>query len=1145
MGKKEYTLAVRIAGEINKSLPDAMKYTSREMKKIARDAAAASQIVGKDFNRSLANTRSGLAGVNRFGSVAFRDMVQTAKIAGTAVGAVGAASVKVGMDFESQMSTVKAISGASADEFEALTAKAEYMGATTAFTAKQSGEAMEYMAMAGWKTKDMLDGVEGVMDLAAASGEDLGTTSDIVTDALTAFKMGAKDSTHFADVLATASASANTNVSMMGESFKYVAPVAGALEYSIEDVSQVLGLMANNSIKASQAGTSLRAWITRMSKPTKESEMAMKRLGISLEDSKGKTKDLSQVVQETRKAFAGLSKTDKSKYAAMLAGRTGMAGLLAVVNSTEKEYKELETAIKNADGAAKDMANTRLDNLKGDVTLFTSAIQGAGINIYDELQAPLRDLVQQGTEWVGDFSDGFATEFPTIVRETEAVAEAIGDFAEPFLDVGGWMLDNPDVIVGTIAGIGSALVTYKVASGVMSLAQSFMALSPATLGVLGAGAVIGGIVGIGTAMEVSAKKAAEANLDEHFGNVSLTMKELDIAARQIVGNGYLTQVEEMMDSEGKAAGFVDDMKGAMSDIQKTNWKIEAGFTLKESEIKDYESACRAYVEKAQDYISQQGYTVSIAVKSLFDGADDGGIIDRSTNWYKQLEERAEKLGNDLNNVLNKKLSKSFTIKNKKKKVSKILSDLDDITKQVADAQDKAKLDLLDAKWAGTDMDADSFQNLQKDINKYTEEATEGAESAYNSTMTSLEGQLASGKYTDNKGKEHKYTQEMYDADKQKALQAYYSKRSEAVMNGYDFMMGKVREKYGADNIDQAIAAVKSALNERKNEIAEYDQKGWDKTHLLNEIAQEALGKVKIDDTSKSAIAELMNQIVPTTAKIEEIKQQTSTTGIPLDKKIEDSMNKAVYDTKMLNAATGKVSYGDWAKDLTLGGIESFQEQITNMEDWDEAAKIAGKDTSKSYAEGIGQNMRLIQDAAENIKIALQNGLSSGITANIPINLTGTYVFSGETLSGFTIAQGDKQDNKKEVKVAAHASGGIFTTPHVGMVAEAGYAESIIPIDGSQHAYDLYRQTGQLLGVKDNPNSIANLAKRVEAVSQKNNASAGIAAQPIQINYSPKIIIQGNAKEEDITKATKVGYTEFEQMMKKYIKQNKRVSFKGG
>ena len=218
MGKKEYTLAVRIAGEINKSLPDAMKYTSREMKKIARDAAAASQIVGKDFNRSLANTRSGLAGVNRFGSVAFRDMVQTAKIAGTAVGAVGAASVKVGMDFESQMSTVKAISGASADEFEALTAKAEYMGATTAFTAKQSGEAMEYMAMAGWKTKDMLDGVEGVMDLAAASGEDLGTTSDIVTDALTAFKMEAKDSTHFADVLATASASANTNVSMIGES---------------------------------------------------------------------------------------------------------------------------------------------------------------------------------------------------------------------------------------------------------------------------------------------------------------------------------------------------------------------------------------------------------------------------------------------------------------------------------------------------------------------------------------------------------------------------------------------------------------------------------------------------------------------------------------------------------------------------------------------------------------------------------------------------------------------------------------------------------------------------------------------------------------------------------------------------------------
>ena len=892
----------------------------------------------------------------------------------------------------------------------------------------------------------------------------------------------------------------------------------------------------------------MRAWITRMSKPTKESEMAMKRLGISLEDSKGKTKDLSQVVQETRKAFAGLSKTDKSKYAAMLAGRTGMAGLLAVVNSTEKEYKELETAIKNADGAAKDMANTRLDNLKGDVTLFTSAIQGAGINIYDELQAPLRDLVQQGTEWVGDFSDGFATEFPTIVRETEAVAEAIGDFAEPFLDVGGWMLDNPDVIVGTIAGIGSALVTYKVASGVMSLAQSFMALSPATLGVLGAGAVIGGIVGIGTAMEVSAKKAAEANLDEHFGNVSLTMKELDVAARQIVGNGYLTQVEEMMDSKVTAAGFVNDMKGAMSDIQKTNWKIEAGFTLKEGEIKNYESACRAYVEKAQDYISQQGYSVSIAVKSLFDGADDGGIIDRSTNWYKQLEERAEKLGSDLNNVLNKKLSKSFTIKNKKKKVSKILSDLDDITKQVADAQDKAKLDLLDAKWAGKDMDADSFQNLQKDINKYTEEATEGAESAYNSTMTSLEGQLASGKYTDNKGKEHKYTQEMYDADKQKALQAYYSKRSEAVMNGYDFMMGKIKEKYGA-GIEPAVKAVRSKLADKSKELKgitnadEYSQK-------LNSIINEAIDSVEMDDSTKDAIQKLLPNIRQSADMLRDVEQQANASGVVFDKDNQKKIDNAILDTDVLDASTGTKRFlVNNHGEVNVNNADVWQNIVgrVNKDDKD-LNKIAfdkGKYTVEQYANGFSQNVGVMQDAAENIKIALQNGLSSGITANVPISLTGTYSFNGGALPGFPIAQGDKQDNKKEVKVAAHATGGIFTTPHVGMVAEAGYAESIIPIDGSQHAYDLYRQTGQLLGIKDNPNSIANLAKRVEAISQKNNAAGGDAAQTIQINYSPKIIIQGNAKEEDITKATKAGYTEFEQMMKKYLKQNRRVSLKGG
>lgn len=181
-------------------------------------------------------------------------------------------TVKVGETFDSSMSNVGAISGATADEMDALRDKAAEMGASTKFSASEVADGFGYMAMAGWKTEQMVDGIDGVLNLAAASGADLATTSDIVTDALTAMGLQAGDAAHLADVMAAASSNANTNVEMMGETFKYVAPVAGSLGYSIEDTATAIGLMANAGIKSSQAGTALRGALTRITKPSKEAQ---------------------------------------------------------------------------------------------------------------------------------------------------------------------------------------------------------------------------------------------------------------------------------------------------------------------------------------------------------------------------------------------------------------------------------------------------------------------------------------------------------------------------------------------------------------------------------------------------------------------------------------------------------------------------------------------------------------------------------------------------------------------------------------------------------------------------------------------------------------------------------------------------------
>ncbi len=332
----------------------------------------------------------------------------------TAVAAFAKSSVDAGMAFDESMSKVAAISGATGSDFDALREKAMEMGASTKFSATESADAFTYMAMAGWKTEDMLNGIEGIMNLAAASGEDLATTSDIVTDALTAFGLSAKDSGHFADVLAVAATNANTDVGMMGETFKYVAPVAGSLGYSIEDASLAIGLMANSSIKASQAGTSLRAIITRLATNAGASSKSMgaldvltQTLGVSFYDAEGKARDLNAVLMEARDAWQSLGDEEATYYAKKIAGEEAISGWLAIMNASEEDVQKLSSALSDADGAALAMAETMQDNLAGDITKFKSAMEGAQIILSDQLTPSLREFVQFGTNAVSTLSTAF------------------------------------------------------------------------------------------------------------------------------------------------------------------------------------------------------------------------------------------------------------------------------------------------------------------------------------------------------------------------------------------------------------------------------------------------------------------------------------------------------------------------------------------------------------------------------------------------------------------------------------------------------------------------------------------------------------------------------------------------------------------
>lgn len=376
--------------------------------------------------------------------------------------------VSAQMDFEYQMSAVEAISQAWGGDLEDLTSKALELGENTVFTATQSAEAMTYMAQAGWDAQEMMEGMDAVIDLAAASATDLSEASSIVADTLAGFGMEASDAGELVDVLAQTAANSNTNVSLMGQTFQNAAAIAGALGFSIQDVSVALGLMANAGVKGSRAGTTLRNIFNGLASDVTLTGEAFGDYEFSMFDDQGKTKAFKDTMDELRDVFAQMTDQEKYLNAENIAGLRGYNGLLAILNATDEEYKELYEDIQNADGAAKRMADTRLDNLQGDVTLFKSALEGLEITIGKELNPTLRDSVQIGTGFVQWMND-VAEKNPEVVQGITSITAGLAGFAgiitvaagikalASAMSILGLSMSNPVVLgaalVGTLAAI--------------------------------------------------------------------------------------------------------------------------------------------------------------------------------------------------------------------------------------------------------------------------------------------------------------------------------------------------------------------------------------------------------------------------------------------------------------------------------------------------------------------------------------------------------------------------------------------------------------------------------------------------------------------------------------------------------------------
>ncbi|EOE7196851.1 phage tail tape measure protein [Clostridioides difficile] len=582
----------------------------------------------------------GLTGkIDSFVSGAISKFARLATTAGALIGGIGVGSAVKGFaTFEQSMKNTQAVSGATGKEMEALTAKARQLGRETSFTAKDAGDAMYYMGMAGWKSEQMIKAIPDVLNLAAAGGTDLALTSDIVTDGLTALGMTANDTTEFVDVMAATITNSNTSVELMGETFKYIGSVGGALGVSMKDLSLATGLMASASVKGSMAGTSLRGGLVRLIKPPEEAASAIKKYGIELKKNKNGSLDLAGTIGSLREKLGGLEKVEKGAAIQSIFGRTAMAGWAAVVNASESDFNKLTTAIAESEGEAKRIADMKLDTLSGQFEILKSAIDDVRISVGQRL---------------GPMTRGFVED---LIKKMPQIGDAIVQVAEKFVNNFDKIKAGFQVLLPGIGAVIGAVTLLKVAfafgSAIRSLKILKAALGATSISAMLLPVAIGAIViaFAGMSVAISNNKVAIMSLQEKFGVfgdfVTGLMERVGGTIKLIGGNlliiissiGQAIGILLSNKSWGEKASSLKNLFGKTMAEIKTNTKEAlsdiAGETsnatamLKTASQEELQGVTKAFstaFEQSKNVTERKSSEIAKALSSSLDGMGESSL----------------------------------------------------------------------------------------------------------------------------------------------------------------------------------------------------------------------------------------------------------------------------------------------------------------------------------------------------------------------------------------------------------------------------------------------------------------------------------------------------------------------------------------
>lgn len=1149
MANKEIQLAIQIAGRIDKSLGNSIDVTKKELRSLAIDVARSQNEM--TLSGAIDSVSDGIEGITN------RALGLTKVVAGAAVGAgaaltgLGVAAVNAGSDFESAFAGIRKTVDATEQEYAVLEDSIRDMAKNMPMTASELAEIGESAGQLGIHTENLEDFIQTMADLSVATNL---TSEDAASQFAKFANITGMAQDQFDEMGSTVVALGNNMATTEADIMNMAMRLAGAgsqINMSEADILGYSAALSSVGIEAEAGGSALSKVMVSMQ--------------LAVETGTEDLKDYANVAGMAADEFQQLFKTDPSRaLSAFITGlgdtdRLGKSAIAVLDEMGISEVRLRDTLLRAAsagdlfenslqianEGFEENVALTkeaeqRYATFESRLQMVQNRVNDVGISLYQSFRDPLNEVMGILLDETADFAlfdqdtmeamaEAAQEHIPTMVREIKEGANALTDFAGPVVS---GVINNLDLIGSGIVGIGSAIAALNVIKKVNDLTKAFGSMQAVMMAnplgikyIAGVTALVGAIAAVQTRLKLIREEEKQSGLSQHFGEISLSMDEMEEAARQIVDNGNLERVNLAMEEMEKASDAAKNVKNLSDEINKMVWKVGAGFELTETDKASLKASIDNMVAEAQSLVQQSNYTATISVQALFgtDSEQGQAIIAGFDSMYSQIDTEVSELGRQLGEAYSNAIEDGVIDLDEANMINELQGQLAKITAEVSQSQFDAKMQRIGMEYSGKNLTAETFQNLQAEIQETLSEQSAGQSQSLEYALgqlnlqrsRSLSGEISSGD-------EAYLDQAAYDEAVQALQEQFNSQQMEIQSKGLGFSAQAILDAYSTE-LAFAAPVMQAGLQEAlDNAISEMQPGGnaalaWDP-----QTVYEMMGLGEMDQAARDAITELWDGAMQEQFQaLQEAVQQAQLAGQEVPEAIAEGLRNA--------AAVGAIA-GDAAAIYQL--MADAAADSTEYQDALKAAEDAGYELPESVSIGIQNNQERVDTAVSDLyqytKNAAETRFANGIDLQVDTYIALNPLMDSYGIKRLTGSTGSGSGIKK------HAEGGILTDPHLGLVAEDG-PEAIIPLDGSSRAKSIWEQAGEALGLLSGSAGSGGSFSGTGSDSENTGGSS-----VYQIYYSP--VFQG-ADEAAMRRVSEEGYRDFQEYMARFSRDNRRLSFR--